>query len=479
MDTRAVESAFLPFLERARATLSWTFDTSSLNEILCDLPRYTQIRRLVHDLENSNEFTQLIEATAGCFGEPSKRISRAWTGAIHSFFAQSGIYGSLFDGRAVDPSKCLTGYMDQFSSVEHDVLYLLPLEGVSLACNTLDFGDCFIRHYSEAELKELVRWDAQCDFYTAPESNWAAFASGFWFFCVHGRKRARKRGIIAYGQSSYVPTVPVFFSLEISSALEVLALFDWRPPWLKFNSGGDLQEASSPMAELGIPFVLEVPHDLTDWPPRLPRLSSIHVEVESLDPDDAEVAIPFAYLPLNSERTAELRGFSKIGDKLKEIYNCDCIETVFLKTALGFFRAGAMDASFSGFLWNLSALEALFGEKSSVTESVARRLVTVYWGDDQRKGTAKKKFRDLYDIRSKVLHGDREFSEVSSFDVAIARILARDAILYSIDVLHGVALSLTKQAGTGTKFTRRHFLQVTEMSPDDRHVLLKVLPSVD
>ena len=70
------------------------------------------------------------------------------------------------------------------------------------------------------------------------------------------------------------------------------------------------------------------------------------------------------------------------------------------------FFTDSFEKGLEQLLWNITALEALLGEKNDdLTESLARRISTILGTTKKEKKKIKKQFKELYNFRCALVHG--------------------------------------------------------------------------
>jgi hypothetical protein len=78
----------------------------------------------------------------------------------------------------------------------------------------------------------------------------------------------------------------------------------------------------------------------------------------------------------------------------------------FLDIGIGYLTKAFFADGLEQLLWHITAFEALFGESNrGVTERLARRLAAILGGSEEQRKDVKKRFEQLYRIRSKLVHG--------------------------------------------------------------------------
>ena len=131
-------------------------------------------------------------------------------------------------------------------------------------------------------------------------------------------------------------------------------------------------------------------------------------------------------------------------------------------------------------LWHITVLEALMGEKGEgVTEKLARRISIILGKSNQERKKLKKDFKDLYNLRSELVHGKYFDHGIKGKYFLFARELARRSLLWFINYLYKVQKDIIEVEGEEKIPTREDILSILDMEKSERvriHKLLGMLP---
>jgi hypothetical protein len=141
-----LEEAFVAYLNLAKAELRPPrTKTPSQRPIQLLETKSMELRRLVDEIENSLQFSELVEATAAAFpresdvhhlrGGQEVPVQRS---DIENFFRRSRCYLSLHSGKEIDTHNSLRDLVAEFRKEQIRIRYLVPLRYVQFNTEILE-----------------------------------------------------------------------------------------------------------------------------------------------------------------------------------------------------------------------------------------------------------------------------------------------------------------------------------------------------
>ena len=145
-----------------------------------------------------------------------------------------------------------------------------------------------------------------------------------------------------------------------------------------------------------------------------------------------------------------------------------------MQVALGFLAKAFFAEEEEEFLWHMVTIEALLGEdpeRGGLVSVLAKRAATIL-------GDVKKRFYELYDLRSNLVHGNAEHLSQDMFrlDLRDARRLARETTVWFLRFLHQIHRHTPPMT---VRPTRSDLSRLLDMDKDGRSrlkALLDILP---
>jgi hypothetical protein len=132
-------------------------------------------------------------------------------------------------------------------------------------------------------------------------------------------------------------------------------------------------------------------------------------------------------------------------------------------------------------LWHVGVLDALFSEENAGVRQVMRpRIGNILGNTENEKKKIRKRFDELYEFRSDVVHGKEYTEKAQSRHLADARELARQSLLWFIDYLLLIDKNLRQQGIDFGQYPRRNellsVLDFNKASLDRLGSLIRTLP---
>ncbi len=462
-----LEQAFNAYLSLARADLRPQQVTPAGSSPIRLLEtRSMELRRLVDGIEESPEFSELVNATEEQFPRESNLSHYVvdHLGAakklpphhpdVRNFFRRSGYYNALHGGNDVDVVAALGRFVGEFRKDEIQIRYLVALGGINfqLNANVMEFERFKLRRFSSEELKEIFQNDVNDIFYQSKtlSRDDLMFSEPYWFIDVLGFE-PREEGVAKSDEinNDLLPLVEEEFGAfpkTVASVLDPFILCDW-------NSFDPL----SPTFEFSVPFILEISNDLRDEPRKVPAIVGMCGGDGDYDIDwDVE---------LNGVQSSSFHhSLSQLDSILARLRFIEC-EWRFLDVALLFYRYAFVARGRQQLLSHVMVLEALLGEKGKEGLTMRNRLAFALGETDrEREDEIRKSFKDLYELRSRLVHGDEKVLDQRTMYTHLreARNLARRTLVWFLHYLGHVELTRNGRP----RPTRKKLLNV--LDPQDR-----------
>lgn len=439
-------------------------------------------QKAVEDIEASPSFSSLLEhirLKVSANGYHKGSIS-FWGNALRNVLKRSGYYSRIARPKRRNSKAELRRILASFDRREQTVTYMAPMEYVGLEQAHLQFPTFTIQKFSKERLDSL--FDVALNKLHFP---WAvidtATLSDYWFVVVKEQKPIRSLseievdlGSIGKVDTKYSPfPVPV-----LERAFQRLALFDWQPDYGRDKKPGSRPEWQGWLG-FDIPFVIRLSDNLLRAPARAPALSELKTET-LFDPITNEELgeRPARYINLDTEETHYLVRFIKETDRLLKNLESEQEVWSFLVRALGFQVKGFFTKELEQLLWHITVLEALFGEDiPGVTKRLARRIATVTGRSEAESKRIKKRFEELYQFRSRLVHGNEFKKQIWAGHLRDARDMARQSLLWFIN-LANKAIATNRGKSHSNLPKRDELLALIDLRPDASARLAKIIRSV-
>ena len=393
------------------------------------------LKERVEDLEAREEFQALCNALEGRLNA-SGFGSHGWKGAVGHWFRRSGLYHRVAAGEALPGSDTLLdGLLAELSPGESTVTYLGLLEHVSFRKPRMEFERYEIVRYSKEELDQVLESQVRADFYP-----WTIVPTGelapYWWLVVRQQiqtNRIGPLGGIPVGILSELDIVRRYYTElppAVESALRELALFYWRSPWATDNDPD--------WHPCRIPICLRMNAHLAT-PISGPRADTSVLDTEPFfDPDTREYIgeRPHVLFHLSASETEAFEIFVRREGTLLHRALGTAWSKPLVETASNFFAKAFVADGVEQLLWHMTTIEALIGEQGEGgTARLARRLSQAIAASDSERETIRRKFRELYDFRSDLVHGRKPEKVVLTRHLFGAREFARNLLRWNLRLL--------------------------------------------
>lgn len=437
------------------------------------LKKDDHLRALVQQLEDSHEFSALLEETRSAFRSDdwhSARRASWWTDPIQNFFRRTGYYTNKFDGSDT-PCDLFERYEAAFQRRSVQTMYLAPMEFVEFVKPELKFSGFEIRRFDRKELEEIVGNGVNRVFYPYAflDKDTLDALQGYWFVVGRDAEEVRRLGwlTIAKEDLGWVSLKYTHFPTAIERALERLVLFDW----VEVRKGQYDDPIDFPRFAFNIPFVIRVDDNYLNSPGSAPDRSMLKSYLKEEHPDTGEVYEDrYVIFDLNESRVAAFQQFIRRADKCLRHLGLEIEDThwPFLKVAIGNLIKAFFTEELEQLLWHITALEALLGEPGpGVTASLARRSAAILSTTEKERKECRKKFRELYDLRSALVHGRQFKDEVHRKHLFEARMMVLRVTISVVQWLGEIAARINEESWQANVPKREDILNLLDLSNAD------------
>jgi hypothetical protein len=403
---------------------------------------YRNVNRLlfeaVEDLEKSGEFSQLLQAIQSeeiAKGFHKKSHRSFWEHALTNVLRRSGYYLDRARDEKDLPDSLQSKIMSHFDKREEVITFLAPMEYVCLKINELHCETFDIKKFTEAELDQYFEISLCEVFYP-----WAvvdtATLSGYWFIVMTERRPINPLGRIDANLGE-VGKVRARYSPfpEIERAIHALALANWQPDWTRHD---DTKGQAEWKGWLGfrVPFLLRHSDHLLNRPSLAPNLSTLDRE-PYFNPwtGEEEGEKPIHWISFSAEESEQFADKIQNLDHLLVAIKPAMEAWHFVGRAFGFLVKGFFSDGLEQLLWHMTVLEALFGEdRPGISKRLRRRIGTVLASTETERKDIGSRFAELYELRSRLVHGDEFEQQVWAGHLREARDLARRCLLWFLNL---------------------------------------------
>jgi len=485
-----LKDAFRDFDALARSKLE-QLEKASIEGEIAKFAIESTLPLLVGEIEQEQQFHNLVFETQKAFiGDYHKSKSeKNWRDAIHNYFCQSGYYLDLMDGKDLSIDKTFAGYCNAFKMCEAQIMYLAPLEFVTFAQDYMDFGAFKIRRFRFQELETKLRNRVSKLFYPYAALDkeqlgliaqyWFVEAEALWNVCGIGSLMIPVSNTSRVVFTKYAERICTDHPQQIESALKELCLFDWAISDSKYRRGqhigkrvmSDKEDEYEPWLKFRVPFVLEIKGDLLSSPGRVPNTFELSTLSET-DSTGEEYVVPEVFIRLDKSETDFFVQFIKdIGNVLHSI-KFSTSEWSFFEIAFDYFtKAFFTYPGLEQLLWNIATIEALLlldEEQEGLTGRLAKRIGSILGKDDIEIRAIAKRFRELYDVRSSLVHGKTKV-KAHVTELVDAYRFGRLALLWFLHYLGDIEVRVTKGETVEGIPTHKEILTLLDIDKIGRH----------
>lgn len=465
-----LKQAFDAYLDLAREKL--TPPNAGPNHPLELLRNKTHLLELVENLENKPEFTTLLENTRRAYGiEEGSFAKSRLKNAVQNFLRRSRCYLNFFDGNGSEP--LFEKYTESFQQKEAQHYYFALMEGVEFSEDTLDFDKFKIQKFSQSEWDNKLDLDVLKIFYPfiSPSQEDYQLFQYFWFIHTSKKKSLEPFTSIIKFPGPEVTFESTHHSKELSPILQILALYPWKDIFL---SDQDLNsDRWFSWNRFTIPIEMELSDSLLK-PPLITRgfsrIDSIPLFDTSTGEEVEGSAIPqqpHTIFDINETKTFQsfIKRIQGVMDK--SVFSSLAGSSLAKSTGRsrefllkGFFEENNIEE----LLWHFASIEALLGEKKEgLTNTLKKRISNILGDNPENRKIISKKFDELYNFRSELIHGRNFEGKMDRKHLREARELAQKTCIWFLSLID----LMGSEFDEGGSFpTREEILKTIDLGPD-------------
>lgn len=377
------------------------------------------LRESVATLEETEAFKALVVATRTAFHpKPSRGDHSLWEHAAKNFFRRSGLYATAAAGNSIDGGQAFARYTSAFRSTERVVTYLAPIEHVKFAADCLDLGSFQVRRFTKADLERMLEVDINRIFYQWGLTDVGVLAD-YWYVTLKKTVQRKDPGHIPINLADIDKVAPTFARFpELSEALLPLACFRWQ-------------------ADLCIPFLIVVDDDILRSPRSRPAIDQLDREpaFDSSTGEELDFDWPTIWTSLDQEETEGCEAFVRsIASEIRQLESRP--EWQFFERAGRYLLKGFFAEGFEQLLWHITTVDALLGDDApGAANRLARRVAAIFGTRTTPENVIRERFRELYDFRSRFVHGAAIEKQALTNHLHEARETARALVVWFLAFL--------------------------------------------
>jgi len=460
-----LEDAFRAYISFVQQT--WNDlrnETASGSSLLLLRPKAEILFAAVSAAEQSNHFdkfcSSMIDWRTAMTGEPVAEERRQFAEeSLRCWLRRSRTYQEVCGGAPADDRALVSRLKHDLAAGGQQIRHFAPITNVNFSGN-LEFAWYQILKLDEGELDLELRNDVNRIFYPHAVVDTRSL-SNYWFLeatesvNVPGFDEALVFGTAADFNASDLPE-------PVEAALESICLYDWER--LLHSAGGVLTVVANGRMSVPRPMFPGVV-SISDWLFDAPRPAPAWF----LKPDLWEQPVfDFNTPEATMEFQIELLRIINLLESVKAAFP-------FVHAAARFIVKGFLSAGLDQLLWHITAIESLLGEQSgNLVDTLRRRLSIILGTTEKDKKAVRKEFAELYDFRSRLVHGD--LKELKTAGVHLGHLItARQVALGAWRwMAHWLKALLTTWPEGQDLPSREDMLRLLDM-PSDSKLRLKAL----
>jgi hypothetical protein len=393
------------------------------------------------------------------------------------------------NGKYLSINETFEEYCEAFKTRESQTIYLAPLEFVTFSKGYMNFGTFKVGRFHLRKLEAKLRNRINKIFYP-----YASFTqeqlkllSQYWFI------EAERFGDVSEIGRFSIPVLPssmlVFTGYAerictdhpepIESALKELCLFDWavsdrqyqqqKPANRKVTS--NKEDEYELWLKFNVPFVIEIKQDLLSTPRSVPNVRMLHT-LPDTDSKGEEYEGPEVHIRLDEGETKYFVQFTSEIHKLSHFVEFSKNKWRFFEVAFDYFaKAFFTYPGLEQLLWNIATIEALLlldEEQEGLTGRLAKRISSILGKDNIEMKSIAKRFRELYEVRSSLVHGKSE-SKAHVTELVDAYRFSRIALLWFLHYLGDIQNRIINGEAIEGVPTHKEILTILDIDKDSRN----------
>ena len=432
----------------------------------------------VEILEKNSKFDLLVEETSNQYsGDYHSKNKSSWKQAVKDFFRRSGYYNNFFNNNIINIDILFKKYCESFKQRKMEVIYLAPLEFVDFNPNNsvMDFETFQIRKFSKDELEATFQNEINEIFYP-----WAVvdleLMQNYWYIYFKQEEEITKIGDFYIDFSNLEKVKPKYtiFPQALEQNLRILSLYHWQADWWKKDNTHKQTEKEVGWFGFKIPVFFKINKCFIVSPCHVSGFKSNLITEPMYDiKGNVMGEVPTMYIHLNEEETNSFKVFTKETIKIISVIDINKNKWEFLDISLGYFVKAFFTDNFEKgleqLLWNITAIEALLGDKNNdLTESLARRISIILGTTQNEKKKIKKQFKELYNFRCELVHGSHFKKEIYIGHLRLCRDFVRKTILWFLHYLYFIQEEILEKENYQKKIERKDILSILDLEPNSR-----------
>ncbi len=481
--TKNIKNKFCDFIYLSQKKFLEYHNKANMLKRLYNLTNYKNelvFTSTVKELDKSSEFDFLVEETSNLYsGDYHGKNKSAWEQAVKNFFRRSGYYIDLFEDKNIDNDDLFRKYYESFKQHKTEIIYLAPLEFVDFKPDNLvmDFGTFQIRKFSKNELEIIFQNQINEIFYPGAVID-LDLMQNYWYIYFTQEEEITKIGYINLGLDfnslEKVKSKYTNFPQALEQKLRILSLYHWQADWWKKDTIQEQTEKEVGWFGFKIPVFFKINKSFIVDPNHIPDFKRELLTEPVYDVKGNTIGeVPTMYIHLNEEETNSFKVFTKETTKIINGIDINKNKWIFLDIALGYFVKAFFTDNFEKgleqLLWNITALEALLGEKNNdLTESLAWRISIILGTTQNEKKKIKKQFKELYNFRCELVHGSHFKEEIYIGHLRLCRDFVRKTILWFLHYLYFIQKEILEKENYQINIKRKDVLNFLDLEPHSR-----------
>jgi hypothetical protein len=427
-----IRNAFLSYVRYAMDVLmrpATTKETQGSLTLAYIAPIH-RLRSVVEGLETSAKFKRLSTAICRVLNKDQFE-SFVIDSALKNFFKRSHFYADTYDGNKADAERLFGLFWSLLPTRRVTTTRLRLLGRVGFKSKKLTFDLFGIQRFTKRELDRLIDRRTREIFYPETQRD-AALLSHFW--CIIEETVTEQSLSLRLTVSDIVDSSTKIERTVPDRVIQLLALHEATAGWV-----GPIWTG------LTLPFSFTVHDDLFEAPYSIPEM-----------PDDLLDMLPIDEIKFDREKELALK---KIIEKCQRVL--DAVKAVdewnFVEIALGYLgKAFVTHDGLDQILWHVAVLDALLSEENASVRGIMRpRIGNILGTIEADKKRVRKRFDDLYDFRSQLVHGKKYQEKAQDHHAANAREMARQTLMWFFDYLLWIDQKLRERKVTYESYPGR------------------------
>jgi hypothetical protein len=495
-------------------------DDKTTNVLNLIINKSLEIRDLIAKTENHPYFKKLIEHTENTFHKRARWADAVQMSAgrnfgayiyetllcecaVQNYFRKSGCYNDIYNNKQIEAVKLYEKYCDSFKQQTIIRTYLAALDrSIRFKNNpSMDFEEFRLQSIPSEELNKLLNNEINRIFYP-----WAVINSDLiekdYFLIIKKEYDISDLERLEWAREDYSIKPHQNIPKTVLSVLSPIVLYNWHSSTLPveyqleliMHSNEEYDERGEPSGDeswtnivkkaensygfinydfigFEFPYILIVDDHLLSFPLKQ-NLPEKIADSSIFYPDDT----PIHYF--DEEKTEKFKNFVIDKNKLLDNLGCDINnQWNFLDRAVSYLIKAFFSHGLEQLLWNITVLEALVGERPDIQSNLARRVSIILCDTEAKRKELRKIIYELYDYRSRIIHGDKGPQGVYSEHLSLARHLARKTLLWFIHYLHYLkSTNITKNEEDLP--TREDILMMIDLKENKQRLIRNLLDNV-